>query len=110
LRSWPVLPSEQADPKGCVVMVYETDEERAARARSGWILFGVGVAVIVAVGVAVLVLHSQHPSTLVQHTHTHIRHSLKHPSDWKPATWVALVVALAGLVGAIAGLVRAVKK
>ena len=91
-------------------MVYETDEERAARARSGWILFGIGVAVIVVVAVAVLIVHSQHPATLVQHAHTHVKHSLKHPSDWKPATWVAAVVALAGLVGAIAGLVRATKK
>jgi hypothetical protein len=91
-------------------MVQETDEERAARARSGWILFGIGAAVVLAVSVAVLILHSQHPSTLVQHAHTHVRHSLKHPGDWKPATWVAAVVALGGLVAAIAGLVRAIGK
>jgi hypothetical protein len=90
--------------------VYTTDDEGAARARSGWILFAVGAAVVIVVAVVVLYLHSQHPGALVQHTHSHIRHSLKHPSDWKPATYVAVLVALAGGVTALVGLVRAVRR
>lgn len=101
-------------------MADETPEQKAARKRRGWIIAVIGAVVLLAILVLVVYLHAQHPTTLVEQSTAHARQgshgghqhpkSIHHLRNWTPATFVAVLGALASLVGIVTGLVKALKK